>query len=232
DLHLAHPVRSVHAPVLAAWVDAMLTGTTAGAMAIAQRAGGVPVRMTRCLDALRRALITQRTRRSGLVASSHARRLRAAGLGCMLPHQDDDSVARWFLDRWPDIRSSDALEVAATEFAIQGLELDQVGMCWDVDLIRNPGRTGWQARNLRGSNWTTLRHSETLSNRINAYRVLLTRARFRTVIWVPRGDPADATRDPALYDAVTDHLAACGVAWLDDAPARAEDTAMPEPKLL
>ena len=74
---------------------------------------------------------------AALIASSTARRLRAEGLGAVLPHQDDQAVASWCLDRWPDIRSSDALEVVATEFAVQGLEFDRVGLCWDADLIRN-----------------------------------------------------------------------------------------------
>lgn len=115
------------------------------------------------------------------------------------------------------------------------VELDQVGVCWDADLVRI-GAT-WQARNLRGSAWTVLRGDEAMSNRLNAYRVLLTRARIRTVVWVPRGDQRggdqrDATRDPAAYDAVADHLLACGIADLDGAAPQAEDMPMPDPVLL
>ncbi len=71
-----------------------------------------------------------------------------------------------------------------------------------------------------------------MSNRLNAYRVLLTRARFATVIWVPRGAARDTTRDPARYDAVADYLLECGIIPLDEASAAAEDAAMPEPMLL
>ena len=78
-------------------------------------------------------------------------------------------VARWFLDRWPDIRSSDALEVVASEFGVQGLELDRVGLCWDADLIR--GGRGWTARRFRGSAWTAA-GAEAQANRINAFRYL------------------------------------------------------------
>ena len=102
----------------------------------------MPFQVTRSLDALRAALRPRGTRTAGLVASSGARRLRAEGLGATLPHQDDDAVARWFLDRWPDVRSSDALEVVATEFSVQGLELDRVGLCWDADLVRADGQVG------------------------------------------------------------------------------------------
>ena len=231
-LHLSQPVRSVHAPSAAAWVGAVLSNQPLQANGIARAMGNLPFRLTRSLDAMRRALRGRGTRQSGLLASSHARRLRAEGLGSVLPHQDEDAVARWFLDRWPDIRSADALEVAATEFCVQGLELDHAGVCWDADLVRTVDRTGWQARNLRGTAWTTLSRAEAVSNRINAYRVLLTRARFATVIWVPGGAARDATRDPARYDAVADYLLDCGIIPLDDASSPAEDAAMTEPMLL
>ena len=74
--------------------------------------------------------------------------------------------------------------------------------------------------------------AEAVSNRLNAYRVLLTRARFSTVIWVPQGALRDATRDPARYDAVADYLLACGVIPLDERSAMAEDAVMAEPTLL
>ena len=150
----------------------------------------------------------------------------------MLPHQDEDAVARWFLDRWPDIRSADALETLATEFGVQGLELDHAGVCWDADLVRTVDRTNWQARSLRGAAWTTLGRAEAVSNRLNAYRVLLTRARFSTVIWVPQGAARDVTRDPARYHAVADYLLACGIIPLDEESLLAEDAGMVEPTLL
>ncbi len=231
-LHLSQPVRSVHAPSAAAWVGAMLSNQPLQANTIARDMGGLPFRLTRSLDAMRRALHGRGTRQSGLLASSYARRLRAEGLGSVLPHQDEDAVARWFLDRWPDIRSADALEVVATEFCVQGLELDHAGVCWDADLIRTLDRNAWQARSLRGAAWTTLGRPEAVSNRLNAYRVLLTRARFATVIWVPRGAARDATRDPARYDAVADYLQECGVIPLDEISASAEDAGMAEPMLL
>ncbi len=231
-LHLSQPVRSVHAPSAAAWVGAMLSNQPLQAQEIARVLGGLPFRLTRSLDAMRRALQARGTRQSGLLASSHARRLRAEGLGSVLPHQDEDAVARWFLDRWPDIRSADALEVVATEFCVQGLELDHAGVCWDADLVRTTNTAGWQARSLRGAAWTTLSRAEAVSNRLNAYRVLLTRARFATVIWVPQGAARDATRDPARYDAVADYLLECGIIPLDEATTSAEDVAMSEPLLL
>ncbi len=230
DLHLSAPVRAIDAPEAMAWVDTVLGGDAAAAMTVACAAGGVPFQVTRSLAALRRALRPRGARRSGLVGSSGARRLRAEGLGATLPHQDEIAVARWFLDAWPDIRASDALEVMATEFCVQGLELDRVGVCWDLDLIR--AGAAWQARSFRGSAWTLPRQGEARSNRLNAYRVLLTRARHGTVIWVPRGDARDRTRDPAQYDGIAEHLLACGAAILDETTLVEDSADVPEPVLL
>ena len=105
-------------------------------------------------------------------------------------------------------------------------------MCWDADLVRTVDGGGWQARSLRGAAWTTLGRAEAVSNRLNAYRVLLTRARFLTVIWVPQGALRDATRDPARYDSTADYLLTCGVIPLDERSAMAEDAVMAEPTLL
>ena len=158
------------------------------------------------------------------------RRLRAEGLGSTLAHQDEDAVAQWFLHRWPDIRSADALETAATEFSIQGLELDHVGVCWDLDLVQRGGT--WLARQFRGTAWTTLHRADAVSNRRNAYRVLLTRARRSTVIWVPHGEGRDPTRAPADYDATAAFLERCGAPYLDEAAPLVDDPAVPQIALL
>ena len=214
-LHLAAPIRAVRAPQTATWVDAVLADEPTRAAAIAAT-GGLPFRLTRSLSDLRIALRQRGTRTAALIASSTARRLRAEGLGAVLPHQDDQAVASWCLDRWPDIRSSDALEVVATEFAVQGLEFDRVGLCWDADLIRN--QASWTTRRFRATTWTRASPAAH-RNRLNAYRVLLTRARHGTIIWVPQGDSRDPTRDPAHYDAIAAYLTLCGVPFLDQQDA-------------
>ncbi|HEY0205865.1 MAG TPA: DNA/RNA helicase domain-containing protein, partial [Acetobacteraceae bacterium] len=207
-LNLTVPVRSLRCAAGPAWVDAVLANEPEQARRLAR--DFVPFSVTRDLATLRACLrrACRGDRRAGLLASSGARRLRAEGLGATLPHDDPVAVARWFLDRFPDVRASDALEVAASEFFVQGLELDAAGLCWDGDLVRTG--SGWAARAFRGTAWTRPRAAEKTQNRLNAYRVLLTRARYETVIWVPRGDAADPTRDPRLYDAVADYLLACG----------------------
>jgi hypothetical protein len=242
-LQLDVPVRSIRCAAAAPWVDAVLRGDAAAAAEIASSAiassaiassdgassvgassigassaGALPFLLTRSLPAMRAALrrLARGQRRAGLVCSAGAKRLRAEGVWPNFPHLDADAMAHWFLDRWPDVRASDALELPATQFACQGLELDHVGLCWGNDLIRQPGRAAWQARAFAGTRWQVMRREAAIAYQVNTYRVLLTRARYETVIWVPRGSPADATSDPAAFDAIARFLTDCGAHMLEE----------------
>lgn len=226
-LDLTVPVRSVRDSAGAEWVAAVLDGDARAAAAIAAGTEALPYLLTRDLDALRDALraLARGRRRAGLVRAAGARRLRAEGLGAEVPARD---VPDWFLRRWPDIRASDALEAAATEYACQGLELDVVGLAWGGDFIRRGD--AWAARNFSGTAWQ--RAGKDTAFIRNTYRVLLTRARYETVIWVPWGSPHDApfhdrTRPAAEMDAIADFLRACGVRPLEDARERAPGQGMP-----
>ncbi|TCZ66899.1 DUF2075 domain-containing protein [Roseicella aquatilis] len=217
DLDLTVPMRSVRDAAGAPWVDACLTGDAGAARAIAAEAGGVPFYVTRDLGALRRGLraFCRGLRRPGLVASAGARRLRAEGLGVQVP-----DIADWFLRRWPDIRGSDALETFATEYDCQGLELDVVGLAWGGDFLPVGGT--WQARRFAGHAWQVVRGEEERRFIRNTYRVLLTRARYETILWVPPGSPRgdafhDGTRPAAEMDAIADYLLACGARPLAEA---------------
>jgi hypothetical protein len=213
-LHLDISLRQIRSVAASAWVDHVLAGDAGAAAETARECGNLPFVLTRDLATLRAYLRQQARglRRAGLLASSGASRLRAEGLGAELPHMDASAVAHWFLDRFPqDIRASDALELVATEFSCQGLELDFVGLCWDGDLIREPGRAAWRVRSFRGSRWQIPKGEEAIANQLNTYRVLLTRARYETVVFVPRGDRADPTRPPVVYDEVAAFLRSCGV---------------------
>ena len=212
NLHLAVPVRSVRSALAAPWVEAVLAGDPDTARSIAAEAGGIPFYVTRSLLAMRVALrhYARGSRRAGLVCSAGARRLQADGIWPNFPHLDADAMAHWFLGRWPDVRASDALELPATQFACQGLELDHVGLCWGNDLIRRSDQRRWIARRFSGSRWQERRKEADIAYQTNTYRVLLTRARYETVIWVPNGDEADITRPPHEFDAIANFLLTCG----------------------
>jgi len=211
DLHLSLPLRNIRSPAAASWIDAVLRGNREEAL---QYAGDdLPIFITRSLPEMRRHLrhFMRGERRAGLVCSSGAKRLIADGIWPRFDHMDDATVANWFLKRWPDVRASDALEMPATEFACQGLELDFVGLCWGGDLL---WRGGWHMRNFRGTAWQNIKREDTRSYTLNTYRVLLTRARAETIIWVPQGDAGDKTRAPEEYDATADFLISCGARQL------------------
>jgi DUF2075 family protein len=111
-------------------------------------------------------------------------------------------------------RSSYYLEDAATEFQVQGLELDWVCVAWDGDLRksgRDEGGSGWNHHSFRGDRWCNIKKPEDQRYLQNAYRVLLTRARQGMVIYVPQGDSTDPTRSPAFYDATYRYLAEIGI---------------------
>jgi schlafen family protein len=231
-LHLDVPVRSIRSSAAAPWVDAVLLGDAQRARQTADEADGVPFFLTRSLSEMRVALrrFARGARRAGLVCSAGARRLVPDGIWPNFPHLDADAVANWFLQRWPDVRASDALEMPATQFACQGLELDQVGICWGNDLVRYPGHPAWVARNFAGTRWLT-RNEAATAYQINTYRVLLTRARYETVIWIPAGAADDATRLPVEFDAIAAFFEECGAQPLDLAPTEG-DAHEPEATLL
>ncbi len=234
-LHLDVPIRSIRSAAAAPWVDAVLLGDATHARKLADDADGVPFLLTRSLARMRTELrlLARGTRRAGLVCSTNARRLVADGIWPNFPHLDDVAVSNWFLQRWPDVRASDALEMPATQFACQGLELDHVGLCWGNDLIRRSDRTEWVARSFAGTRWHEPRGEAAIAYQVNTYRVLLTRARYETVIWVPPGETRDTTRSPADFDAIADFLQACGARQVEDRPPVAPDEgAEPTPMLL
>ena len=220
SLHLKVNQRSFRAQKLTEWVEAALAGDAAKAAAIVPDLCNFPFTLTRSLPTTRQWLHkhARGQQRAGLVASSGAIRLRADGLELSSGFRQGnrDIYVNWFLNHPPDIRSSNQLEVAASEFECQGLELDWVGLCWGGDFPFDPSTSGWAFRNFSGSSWGTLKN-ETPKQRtdrqylLNTYRVLLTRARRGLVLWIPQGDVTDETRLPSFFNATADYLVRCGL---------------------
>jgi len=142
--------------------------------------------------------------RYGIVVSSQAERLKPE---CIFVKSPMDPV-HWFLDDKDDVRSSYYLEDVATEFDVQGLELDWVCVTWDADFRFT--KNGWQHWSFRGNRWQRINKSERQNYLKNAYRVLLTRARQGMVIVIPPGDKDDHTRPPSYYNSTYEYLKGIG----------------------
>jgi hypothetical protein len=211
ELHLSVSVRSFRAESLPDFIGAVLDGQAQLATAIMDRLGDYPLVVTRDLNEARNWLRAKArgTERYGLVASSSALRLKAVGIHVSA---DIDPI-QWFLAPPDDVRSSNALEDVGTEFKVQGLELDWVGVCWDANLRRENGN--WTYWRFWGTCWQTMHDTSRVNFLRNAYRVLLTRARQGMVIFVPYGSEIDKTRAPEFYDQTFDFLQECGVSTLN-----------------
>ncbi|MEN9549548.1 MAG: hypothetical protein RIR12_2139 [Bacteroidota bacterium] len=142
--------------------------------------------------------------RYGLIASSGGKRLRPTGIDV----NNSIDAPNWFLNPSNDVRSSNHLEDIATEFDIQGLEIDWACLAWDINFY--PSNEKWICRKFKGTKWQMI-NSETDKQFLkNTYRVLLTRARQGLIIFVPEGDSTDNTRPPQLYDNIYNFLVSCG----------------------
>ena len=222
DLHLNISMRSYTAQTLSSWIDFVLDGASKSAYRLSKEFSRYPVRLTRDLETAKAWLKKQSNNsnldhslRSGLIASSGAKRLRAYGIDVSTQIKETD----WFLNDATDIRSSSFLELAATEYATQGLELDYIGLCWGADFRRS--ERAWQYHALSGTRWQEKNDPDNESQIIkrafmkNTYRVLLSRAREGLIIWVPEGDVSDPTRLPEIYDLTAQFLQECGVQLVD-----------------
>jgi hypothetical protein len=223
QLHLRVCTRSIRAQRISDWVDAVLSGQQDEAITIANLLTLKPV-VTRNLSDAKMWLENNRrgTTRSGLVASAYAARLRADGLESDFEFHRGFEWEHWFLDSpecdlpdcdhryCNDVRASSKLEVVATQFEIQGLELDWVGVCWGEDLLWEDGK--WEIRRFNNKRWKTLREdaARKRSYQLNAYRVLLTRARQNMIIYVPNPDLSDKSRLSQGLDRTWDFLRSCG----------------------
>ena len=213
-LHLAVNRRSYRAQRVAEWVEAVLSADAVEAANIATKLNDFPLALTRSLPTAKQWLRakTLGLRRCGLVASSGGLRLRAEGLELSTGFRQTRGLyVNWFLNDPTDVRSSNQLEVAASEFECQGLELDWVGLCWSGDLTFDHDRGEWFPRSFKGKGWRNVSDNSDRQYLINKYRVLLTRAREGMIVWVPHGEPSDSTRPPEWFDATAKFLQSCGL---------------------
>lgn len=210
-LHLAVSMRSFRAENVSDFVKALLDCEKQGAReALSKLTARYPIAVTRDLDRAKQWVRehARGTERFGLIASSKAQRLKPHAIDIRV----DVNPVHWFLNDREDTRSSYYLEDAATEFQVQGLELDWACVTWDGDL-RFTGED-WSFHDFRGSKWCNISNADNRRYLRNAYRVLLTRARQGMVLFIPPGDPSDPTRLPKFYDNTFRYLTELGIPTL------------------
>ena len=207
SLHLAVSMRSFRAENLSNFVHKVLDLDIEGAREIYGTLTNYPLVLTRSLDKAKKWLKSQSrgTERYGMVVSSQAYRLKPLAIDVRYK----PNVVNWFLDDETDVRSSYYLEDVATEFDVQGLELDWSCVVWDGDFRYTP--QGWTHHSFVGSKWQNINKEERKNFQKNAYRVLLTRARQGMVIVVPEGNPEDPTRSSAFYDSTYEYFKEIGL---------------------
>ena len=209
-LHLGVSLRSFRSEKLAEFVKLLLDNEPSAAAAVySELSIHYPIILTRDLDKAKEWIRKKArgTERYGLLASSEGKRLR--GIGIWVPSVINH--VGWFLNEKDNVYSSYFLEVAASEFKVQGLEIDYSILAWDADLRRS-GK-GFDYFKFRGTRWNHVNNMQQQKYLKNAYRVLMTRARQGMIIFVPSGtDPEDdPTRDSAFYDDIYKYLRSCGI---------------------
>ena len=223
DLHLGVSLRSYRAEKLSAFVHALLSFDQSAKTIYEQIKDKYPIVLTRDMEAARRWLHSKvrGTERTGVLVTKESARYKPLAVH-ILPSGDENAV-HWFLEDKIDTRSSNYLEDAATEIQVQGLELDYTCVLWDADMryidgdwhyYRFNGNTKWNE--LTGK---TESQQEQMKYMLNAYRVLLTRARAGMVICIPEGNKnktpngfwEDSTRLPDFYDGTYEYLKSLGI---------------------
>lgn len=210
ELHLKTSIRSFRADKQCQFVDALLDNNPEQAKEIySQIVAKYPIYITRDYKCAQKWVKKQvrGSQRCGVMACSSAQRLKPEGIYVMT----DIDVTNWFLAPSDDLRSSNMLEVVASEFKVQGLEIDWGLVCWDADLRRSSN--GWDYYSFRGTRWMKRNAPEQKRYLLNSYRVLLTRSRQGMIIFVPKGVSAedDSTRNHVFYDEIYNYLISCGI---------------------
>ena len=227
DLHLGVSLRSYRAEKLAAFVHALLTFDSAAAVLYNEIKDKYPIVLTRDMEKARRWIHKQArgTERTGVLVTKESARYKPLAIHIL--EKGDDNAVHWFLDDRDDTRSSNYLEDAATEIQVQGLELDYTCLVWDADMRCYKGR--WRYYKFRNNKkWAEIKgdsesKQEEIKYMLNAYRVLLTRARQGMVICIPEGNLnktlsgswEDSTRLPEYYDGTYQYLKNIGIDEID-----------------
>ena len=208
ELHLSVSVRSFRSEKLSQFISELLdTDLDNAKTTFKNLSSDYPIYLTRNFLEAKNWLrsIAKGSERTGVIASSGARRLRPLGINV----KNEIDPSNWFLNDKNDVRSSYYLEDVATEFDIQGLEIDWACLAWGANFyLKN---NAWVYQNFKGNRWMNINQQEAKEFLKNTYRVLLTRARQGMVIFIPEGSNLDSTRPNKFYDETYDYLRSIGI---------------------
>ena len=207
DLHLSVSMRSFRAELVSKFIKELLDIDENSQTTYDKIKDKYPIVLTRDIQTAKTWLKEKArgSERYGIVVSSQAYRLKPLAMDVRSPINH----VNWFLNGKDDIRSSYFLEDVATEFQVQGLELDWACVTWDGDLRFT--EEGWKSYSFKGNKWQNIHKEERRKYLLNAYRVLLTRARKGMIIVVPEGNPEDHSRQPEFYDSTYEYFKRIGL---------------------
>ena len=214
ELHLSVSVRSFRSEKISAFIHELLNLNIDSAKRLYKEIkSDFPILISRDLVSAKQWVRNKAkgSERTGLIASSGARRLRPIGIDV----KNEISAPNWFLNDKEDIRSSYFLEDIATEFDIQGLEIDWTCLAWGANFHIKDGE--WKHQNFKGSKWMNINQDITKEYLKNTYRVLLTRARQGMVIFIPNGSELDHTRPKKFYGGTWEYMKQIGIEELKNA---------------
>lgn len=215
ELHLAVSVRSFRSEQLSNFIHELLNSNTEESKRLySEIKHSYPIVITRNLAKAKVWLrnMAKGTERTGLLISSGAKRIRSSGIdseNSLRSNSGSDKIANWFLNGKQDVRSSYYLETAATEFVVQGLEIDWACVAWGGNFHKNGN--DWRCQSFKGSKWQNINKEIDKEYLKNTYRVLLTRARQGMVIFVPESSDLDHTRPKTFYDETYEYLKKIGI---------------------
>ena len=207
ELHLSVSIRSFRSAKLSEFVQNLIDNKPKQAKIIYEELSKqYPIYLTRDLNKAKNWIKNKArgSERTGVLAHSNAIRLKPEGIFV----KSEIDCTNWFLNRITDVRSSCALEDCATEFDVQGLELDWTIVAWDANLRY---KNNWEYFRFSGDKWKNINNHDDKKYLLNSYRVLLTRARQGMIIFIPKGDNSDETRLTKFYDGVVDYFCECGI---------------------
>lgn len=222
DLHLGVSLRSFRAEKLSSMVHSLLALDGNASSIYSEIKDKYPIMLTRDMEKAKRWLHkkVRGSERTGVLITKESARYKPLGIHVL--QSDEENAVHWFLEDKADTRASNYLEDAATEIQVQGLELDYTCLLWDADMRYKNGQ--WQFYRFNGKDrWNKVEpvtegKQEQIKYMLNAYRVLLTRARAGMIICIPEGNPhktptgfwEDETRLPEYYDGTYKYLKSIG----------------------